>query len=101
MRRDYAWGWCTKDGVQKESMQKCTVYLLGIFKTTGGVLKDDGQDLDGGKQMTSEFEIEMTILICFLTVVQIAILVQQIMMERELKKLLAEFRSVQDKEMER
>ncbi len=51
--------------------------------------------------MTSEFEIEMTILICFLTVVQIAILVQQIMMERELKKLLAEFRSVQDKEMER
>lgn len=35
-RRDYAWGWCTKDGVQKESMQKCTVYLLGIFKTTGG-----------------------------------------------------------------
>ncbi len=52
MRRDYAWGWCTKDGVQKESMQKCTVYLLGIFKTTGGVLKDDGQDLDGGKQMT-------------------------------------------------
>lgn len=36
----------------------------------------------------------MTILICILTVVQIAILVQQIMMARELKKLLAEFRSV-------
>jgi len=35
IRRDYSWGWCKKDGIDKESEQRCDVYLLGIYRTNG------------------------------------------------------------------
>lgn len=46
IRKDYQWGWCRKDGIDKESEQHCTVYLLGIYKTVkevknGEVNKDN------------------------------------------------------------
>lgn len=36
IRKDYSWGWCKKDGIDKESEQRCTVYLLGIYRIGNG-----------------------------------------------------------------